>query len=145
MRHSHLLTAVLAFSTFGATANAETASSPCSTLVKECFAYSDSSGKGDAQTKCFYEKGIDPVCQGTPLGSLVMHRWGMSASATLANDGADLLTGPAMVDQDCLDQFDSTLSARMIQDELSREAIASLREALDKCAAVASPDDLSRP
>lgn len=144
MKYGYLLASIIACTplTF---AQAEVAApQSCTAVVKECFAYDDDSGRGDEKTKCFYEKASSPECSGTPLGSLVMHRWGMSASASFASDGADLLTGPAMIDQDCLDKFDSTLSSKLVQGEVPREAISTLREGLDKCAAIASPDDLSR-
>ena len=113
-------------------------SSPCEDLVKECFAYSDTH-----LANCFFTAGRHPFCEGTLLGKLAARRAAMSPVLGL-RDTAPALTGPQLIDTECIANFDSQLSARLIEGDGSAETLRHLEATLESCVR-APANELLRP
>ena len=97
----------------------------CAELIKECFAYGD-----DERSHCFYTAANHSFCSESPLAKIAMRRWELLPSGYSVEEGAHALTGPKLVDRQCIANFDSTWSAKLIKGELKTEQLA---QKLDEC------------
>lgn len=119
------------------TANAET--SKCTDLVKECYAYGQ-----QERSNCFYTAANHPFCANSKLADLIVKRWSMAPTTNAPADNYAALVGPELVDRECVNNFDGTLSGMLVNGALTNDAIKSLNTQLDACRAD-QQIDLSRP
>lgn len=121
----------------GATLNLS--ESRCSDLIKECFAYADVQ-----RSDCFHAASKNSSCHATELGELAMKRWSMSPVRNPSLDSSPALLGPKVVDGDCIANFDNNWSGALVKEDISRESLESLDEALAACNRQ-MPVDMMRP
>lgn len=111
--------------------------SPCSEFAKECLMLS-----GAKKTNCFYTKSQHSACESTALGRLLFKRWSYSNSQPAEAMGMALL-GPQIMDQECLERFDLSLSTALLSENVAPD-YQSFSEALDECSRE-TPQELVRP
>lgn len=100
----------------------------CIQVIKGCFAMAD-----EDRTHCFYNGAKNSVCQGTELGRLSFKRWSMSPSRVGGEDAPSAFLGPQLIDQSCLEKFDSQLSSELIRGSLAKERAKNFDSLLDSC------------
>ena len=127
---------------FTASAGAETQqdlveTQTCGDIVKECFMHS-----GAKKANCFYTKSQQHVCETSDLGRLIFKRWSYSNSQPADAVGMALL-GPQIMDQECLERFDLSLSTALLSENVPAK-YESFSEALDACSRE-TPQELARP
>lgn len=131
---SRLETAQAGFGAAGGSAEGDR----CAELLKECFAYG-----AIEKSSCFNVSANHPFCAETELGRLAAKRFAMSPQ----HDGratGPALTGPQLVDGDCVANFDSQWSGYLIGGNTSREAVRQLDAVLDGCAKAVT-NEIFRP
>ncbi len=110
----------------------------CAELLKECFAYG-----AIEKSSCFTVSANHPFCTETDLGRLAAKRFAMSPQ----HDGratGPALTGPQLVDGDCVANFDSQWSGYLISGNTTRETVRQLDAVLDGCTRAAT-NEIFRP
>ncbi|NDC38417.1 MAG: hypothetical protein EBZ48_10240 [Proteobacteria bacterium] len=100
---------------------------PCDDLVKECFAY-----VSEQFTTCLRASSSHPFCARSSIGELITHRWQIAPSSPEL-DAAPALTGPRLINRECLDKFDSQLSAHLGTETLTHDVIVMLGKLLASC------------
>jgi len=100
---------------------------PCEELVKECFAYT-----GAAFANCLRVSSTHSFCSHSQLGALLAQRWQVAPSNPDL-DTAPALLGPRLLDRDCIQKFDSQLSAHLGTDTLTTEVLEMLSRMLSTC------------
>ena len=116
----------------------ETLDADCASLVVECLAYQDPQ-YGD----CLMSASRHPYCAEESLGKLAQKRWSMNPNRG-GFEEAPALTGPKLINKECLKNFDGKFSAVLVAGSLSTESIQELNRALDQCNQ-ATPEELMRP
>jgi hypothetical protein len=109
------------------------ASNTCEELVTACFVSAP-----EARDECIQTSSTTEVCETSPIHTLVMKRAQFAPTNTLSQEGPAFL-GPQIVDQRCVAQFDTAWSAALVNGSTSKDSVASLSAALDRCARVDIP------
>jgi hypothetical protein len=113
--------------------------SECLQDLTDCFKF-----ESEARAGCFRRGASSASCLDTEQGRLALRRGAISGSGTEAN--GDLLTTPepSIVNNDCLDNFDSFWLGNLVNGPISSDTVANLNEMLDSCSRTAG-HDLLRP
>ncbi len=96
------------------------------------------------KTKCLFQISENSPCKGSPLGNLVRLRATLTPERKQEDDPAHLATEPALVDKECLLNFDNQLSSEIIIGSVSSETISQLSQKLEGCK-LDAPLDALRP
>jgi hypothetical protein len=102
--------------------------SPCSALVRECFAY-----ENVERSTCFHAAANHSFCQNQSQASLARQRWEMSPVQEPGLEDASALLGPKMVNTECLRKFDTQWSSALMNGDLTARQILHLRQLLKSC------------
>lgn len=129
---------------------AESSERGCSDRVQECFIEA-----GSARNSCFFRAVSHNNCAADPLRDLVIARWSAStglefdpavaesvANEELENGGAIGFLGgqvAQIVDQQCLDRFDTLLFATVGVTEQIDAQLPILRSTLEQCSSLEQP------
>jgi len=102
----------------------------CADVLKECFVQ-----KGYQKNQCFFSRGQHPFCEGTVLGKLALKRWTFSQNERNISQ-FHALSGPRMVDTECLNRFENRWSASLLNEQTPPAVYQQLLSSLDECARV---------
>ena len=119
------------------------ASSACVDLVKECFAYGT-----EARSECFYRSSNHSSCRGSTLSEIVLKRWALTPSEAAPDNHTLNFVGTQLMNNDCVEQFDSRLSSWIVQaSDVTTRNDSELKELSNFLSSCDSPDaaSLSRP
>lgn len=113
----------------------------CARLVNECF--------GDNQenetANCLFSSAKHPFCQGTSLGKITYQRWLMSPVRVAGiDDAAPSFLGPKLVDQECLEKFDTFFVSSLVKISELESMMSGMENKLKGCTKELSPE-LARP
>lgn len=122
----------------GGSAATVTAVDRCAELIKECFAYG-----AVEKSSCFNVSANHPLCAESGLGQLAAKRFALSPQHDGSATGP-ALTGPQLVDGDCIANFDSQWSGHLISGATSRETVRQLDSVLESCVR-STTNDIFRP
>lgn len=109
------------------------ASSTCEELITACFVSAP-----EARDECIQTSSTTAVCETSPIHTLVMKRAQFAPTNALSQEGPSFL-GPQIVDRRCVAQFDAAWSAALVNGSTSKDSVASLSAALDRCARIDIP------
>lgn len=102
--------------------------SPCSALVRECFAY-----ENVERSTCFHAAANHSFCLNQSQAELARQRWEMSPVQEPGLEDASALLGPKMVNTECLRKFDTQWSSALMNDDLTARQILHLKQLLKSC------------
>ena len=111
----------------------------CTELARGCLTRSKS-----AKDECFKNLSTSPLCVGSEMGDLIAKRARVSAAYPDSEDAGPGFLGPQILDQPCVDTFDTRLRLETMAGTLSSADISSLSRFLDRCVQPPSPN-LYRP
>lgn len=129
MKHTHCIALSITLLVGTVTlCNSALASSTCEELITTCFASAP-----DERDECIQTASATSVCETSSIHNLVTKRAQFTEMKQLPQDGPAFL-GPQIVDRRCLEHFDTTWSAALVNGSGARESLSSLLAALDECA-----------
>lgn len=121
----------------------------CLDRVQECFIES-----GSARNSCLFRAAAHVECTGNPIKELVQVRWSISSGLDIepelvdqisaeeaANSSAHGLTN-TVVDQSCIERFDTQFITLLLAGEPSSKQLGALRTTLDSCRSQEKPSML---
>ncbi len=101
----------------------------CADLIEECMNQSSS-----RKTACFFSSAKHPFCQGSILGDLALKRWAMSPNRFGRNSAPSAFLGPKVIDNKCIDNFDSKVFHSLSSKTLDNSTIKSFLKEINSCA-----------
>lgn len=104
------------------------ASPQCIKRIRRCLEQKDLD-----RANCLYESSTESVCEESALSTIILRRWSLAPVPPSVNRGAAALTGSNMIDQACIDSFDSLLQEKLSNTKLNDEALTDLTIKLDQC------------
>lgn len=119
-----LLLSALMFPQLGQAESAD----KCAELVRECFSY-----EGVERSTCFHASAKHSFCVSGALGNLARLRWEMSPIQHQGLEDASALSGPRVLDSECIKQFDTQLSSSMLSAAITEKQIQRLTAVLKGC------------
>lgn len=111
----------------------------CTESARACLSRSKSS-----KDECFRHFSGSPLCVGSELGDLIAKRARVSSAYPDDEEAGPGFLGPQILDQSCVDTFDTRLRMGVIAGPPSTTEIAALSRFLDRCVQPPSPQ-LFRP
>jgi hypothetical protein len=113
--------------------------SECLQDLTDCFKF-----EGEARAGCFRRGARSASCLHTEQGRLALRRGAISGTEGEANNDLLATPEPSIVNNDCLDNFDSFWLGNLVNGPISSDTLANLNEMLEGCSRTAT-HDLLRP
>ena len=111
----------------------------CTEMARACLSRSTS-----AKDACFRSVSASPVCVGSEMGDLIAKRARISSAYPDSEDAGPGFLGPQILDQSCVDAFDTRLRLGLAVGTPSADDVSVLSRFLDRCVQPPSPN-LYRP
>jgi hypothetical protein len=89
---------------------------------------------------CLAKTSTEPFCKTSHVAELTSERASLGRTATINGITNGTESEHGAVQHDCLQKFDLALSSRIINEDLSSEALAVLRSQLTTCVSPLAPD-----